>query len=588
MSIPGRSELVALSENGKLIHSFLQDEWGFLYGAQQEQLVRSLSTLHNDKIIDVLSALHSADLAQLGNWQQSRGQLILIDTITRLDISAKELISALQKLSPAGPALVDGKVAVAAWCEFSDNRPLELLELYALSKDELYEISFVSVAIRMGIKSDSKFFIERAYELLSCGDAGGKKEAVYGLYSVDLQGAGLWQRLIQAFGDALDVCDEPELQSALLKTSFSLFNNVPEDVRHDVESLVLRIWSPESSVQVDEVVRALAFGFDEMRPEFRLRLLSMLKSAEVSPFNVSILDIALSRFFKSGDVLQVRGIIEFFLRKFELEVKFAHFDSVIRSINSSAVAELNDWTVAWLRSGDFLFGKALDESLIESFESQHIFEIDFESYRLADAEYGFIARKSIAAFFLKPKTVASLIISLARSANDNVRDELEALLFTAVLINYPSLADSMLETMAEHEGERASDLIKGALRKIKSYLDGVARAGNPSELRPSEREYQLEWQRSSDEMNDAMRNARRGSFISQIATESLILYGNGMVSWVPEGDKNVTENLKDSSRRIETAMTSFTHSMQIPRQQLLDPVGLDKMLLSYITEKSPV
>jgi hypothetical protein len=77
-------------------------------------------------------------------------------------------------------------------------------------------------------------------------------------------------------------------------------------------------------------------------------------------------------------------------------------------------------------------------------------------------------------------------------------------------------------------------------------------------------------------MSDAMRKARKKSIFAQIATESVILYGKRVVSWI--------KSPGDEPRRIETEMGSISTSVEVPRIDIVDPVGLQLMLFSFRAE----
>jgi hypothetical protein len=89
----------------------------------------------------------------------------------------------------------------------------------------------------------------------------------------------------------------------------------------------------------------------------------------------------------------------------------------------------------------------------------------------------------------------------------------------------------------------------------------------------------LEWERHSDAMTEAMRAARKKSIFAQIATESLMLYGDRSVSWVSFAD--------ETPKRMETELASFGTSFEMPRIDIVDPIGLQLMLLNFRAESPP-
>ncbi|WP_440073324.1 hypothetical protein [Pseudomonas fragariae (ex Marin et al. 2024)] len=588
MSGPNRNEIISLADSGGLIKSILADQWGFIYGKEQEEFVGLLVFLHTEGLIDLLSALNDQDFVLLEGWQQSRGVLFLREALGKLNISAKTLLSALEILDEGDSVPSLSREAVECWCGSDDKRSEELLALHKEDVTYYSKFCILSTALGAAIKVGHLRFMSAAYEYLRSGDVSEKKEVVWAFYGISLPDLGKWRELITAIDKALQLNAGEELSHAIVRTVFSWFKTAPKDIIPELEALIATSWMPSSPGHLEEASRALAFEFDQLGEQFRIDLLLKLQYVDFKIINIHVLDLVLERFIKKSYTILVREFVESFLVRSNFEFHLAHFDSVVRQLNSGLSSDLESWVFAWLRSGNFQLCKELDEGLFGTHEHQHIFDIDLSQHNFSEQEYGFIARKSVVAFFLKPKTIASMIISLARHASPSVRDDLQDLLFSAVLINYPSLAGSMLDAKAEDQNELAADVIKVALGQLQSYLQGVRKRANIMELRPSEREYQLEWQRHSDEMNDAMREARRGSFLSNLVTERLILHGNGMVSWIQANPSDVnTDQGISTSTRIETPMASFSHSMEMPRQMVLDPVGLDRMLLTFINERSP-
>ena len=80
-------------------------------------------------------------------------------------------------------------------------------------------------------------------------------------------------------------------------------------------------------------------------------------------------------------------------------------------------------------------------------------------------------------------------------------------------------------------------------------------------------------------MAEAWRAARKKSIFAEIATESLILYGTRTVSWFRDHT--------DEQRRIETPMGNISHSFEMPRVEIVDPMGLQMMLLHFRGEDRP-
>jgi hypothetical protein len=85
-----------------------------------------------------------------------------------------------------------------------------------------------------------------------------------------------------------------------------------------------------------------------------------------------------------------------------------------------------------------------------------VFAIDFARFALAEAEFAYLARKTIAFFFLKPLIMASFLTSLLRYSPSGPAAEIEELLFDPILINYLGVARKHVETVAADASDPAA------------------------------------------------------------------------------------------------------------------------------------
>jgi hypothetical protein len=175
--------------------------------------------------------------------------------------------------------------------------------------------------------------------------------------------------------------------------------------------------------------------------------------------------------------------------------------------------------------------------------------------------------------------MVSLLTSLLRTASMAAAIKVEELLIDPVLRNYERASREYLVSVADDANDSAAVMARRVLDAHDIYLEGLNAPGRVPELHPSEHERQLEWERRTDSMSDAMRKARKDSIFTQIATESMMLYGNRAVSWIGlPGEK---------PHRIETQLGSVSTSFEMPRVDIVDPIGLQLMLLTFQSEEPP-
>jgi hypothetical protein len=354
---------------------------------------------------------------------------------------------------------------------------------------------------------------------------------------------------------------------------------------------------------------------------------------------ISLLDIGLRRFIEAGRADLARTFLENIIER-RPDIGVGHFHSVVSTLRDGDEQVLTDWIIRWLLSGEIRLLNILRDDLFDLGFSSRWFDIECRKFDLKPNDYGYLARKTIAVFFTVPKIMTSILVSLLRSVPAETREELESLLVDPVLVNYSATVREFLIPIAGHHldsvhpvppgdnltkadqndnnqtynnqpsaappksaqsanaptpnepvnddqprnhaspPDAAQESARRVIRGVDDYLAALQTVGRINELHPSERERQSEWQRRSDEMGAAMKQARANSPFHGVISESLLLYGTHSVSWVPDLDEG-------PPRRLEMPLTNVGHSIEIPREEVIDPLGLSFMLFRFTTETRP-
>lgn len=175
--------------------------------------------------------------------------------------------------------------------------------------------------------------------------------------------------------------------------------------------------------------------------------------------------------------------------------------------------------------------------------------------------------------------MAAVLASLLRSAPNSVVEDIVELLVDPVLRNYSGVGDKHLASVIADDTDPATPHVRTAVERHEAYLDGLKSIGTVPELRPSERQRTMEWHRHADQMNESFRAARKKSIFADLVSESTLLYGTRSVSYLQQGP--------ETPRRFEVPLSSFGYSMEVPRIDIVDPVGLQQMLMAFKRESRP-
>ncbi|NWA28555.1 hypothetical protein HX866_27065 [Pseudomonas gingeri] len=586
MTVPTRADIVAEAERGTLLDAIFRNFWGCSY-QDYDALTDVLADAHNDGEVELLNVLEPCALDLFHGHVREHGRQIYGRLLGKLNTPAASILFAFDALYEAdNVGSVVATDALGVWCSVSPERPLELLKLIDDEFPSAAKYHSLAIAIRCGLRVDSAYFSDRAYEFLVSGSELQRIDVIRALISVSFVENDEWIRVLGVFQSSLTRETSEEVRSALLKTALSWFQSAPVVHAETIHDLVTQATAPTSSKVAREVAYALAFNFKGFDITVRESLLSVLYSINPDVDTLNLIDLALTHFIEEGSAEHARNYIETLVLRDGKKFSFSHFDSVIQGLRDDKPKQLDEWVVSWLMSGEYALCRELNDGLFDG-EDEHRFQIDFTQFRLAELDYGFVARKAIAAFFSKPMNIATLMVSLGRSASFAQINELRGLLFDPVLINYPSLAEKYLRSVADDKEDKASPMVRHALARLDDYLSGIEKIGFVPEFQPSERERQIEWQLRSDSMADAMRKGTKHSFLADFVSHRVLLYGNGMVSWVKDLSASVQQGGRPSLplRRIEVELKTYSRQFELPREEILDPAGLRSTLLNFKLER---
>ena len=206
------------------------------------------------------------------------------------------------------------------------------------------------------------------------------------------------------------------------------------------------------------------------------------------------------------------------------------------------------------------------------------FDIDLSEFSLDGPTVLFLCEKIIGYLLSHRPCASALLLSCFRAISSDHARQLEDTVLTCFLINHPSAIDWFKEHVSS--ADQAHAMVKRLERRVNSYLKGLGKHGICSAFRPSEREYRYQQYKQLDLMQGIQRDALRGSIVSQIAHQSVVLYGTGTIYYMHTNDES-------GPHRQEAPFGSFQQTIEIPRLTVFDPVGLDFALSRFRAEPPP-
>ena len=243
-------------------------------------------------------------------------------------------------------------------------------------------------------------------------------------------------------------------------------------------------------------------------------------------------------------------------------------------ISNERSGVLGLYVVSMLLTGKPRVCRAANELLLLNEDAEDL-DIDLSDLSLDGPTILFLCRKVIGYCLSNRSGSAALILSCMRAISDDCSIELERTVFFYFLINYPVAIDWFEEHVSTEDP--AQTMVTRLSNDLRTYLAGIRECGVCKAFWPSERQRRLQDYRQMDMWRTIQRDAYEGSIASYIAQKSTVLYGTGSIIYLYIGDESVP-------RRQVSSFASHRHEMEIPRLEVLDPVGIDSDILRFQSE----
>jgi hypothetical protein len=302
------------------------------------------------------------------------------------------------------------------------------------------------------------------------------------------------------------------------------------------------------------------------------RALATLQATPLeNPGTVRILDMALHHFVGTPRESLALDFLTEKLRDGMLNLE--NFGTTAHSLRRGDPEQFYRLVVRWLLSGSIPLCNAVND-LVGS-DKEQAFDTTAAPLALSPVQHVFLCRKAIGYLFIKPVVCCSIIISVLRAATPEAAEEIAELLFDPLLLNYGGKAKDYLKLLPATDP--AYPFVQTALAKEGAFHKELDVVGTIKELHPSDYQRDVVWQRGRDEMWAAQKLAAKSSLLHSLVHRSAILYGKRTLTYVC--DPNGTR------RAIAMDLKSVGTSYELPRHEILDPVGLDYMLRVFGVEK---
>jgi hypothetical protein len=558
--ILSETEIIAQAHSGALVTDLSNWEHD---GNQPDSLLNKCVALHNNAKIDLLHLLETPQFNALERSDFFAFQYAFCLAIPRIEASPERMMQAVKLLVEKGTgdlAQNHPNGSLLQWCTADPTRATRIVEL--AEQDHALAIHSLTFALQALADVDLSRSIAKKYSderRLSAISALGRIKP-----PSDLEAEQSATLLISYMGPG---SGEDTRGNALL-AFFAICENVPP-LAEILLAKAIAAATMDATVMtlmaLSQAVFAHTNVFDRESLEISLNALTSLPASD--PRVPHLLDNALTAVIKSPNSDLATTFVTTLLRSPNSALSLKELKQVRNRLASSDRNRLYQLVSRWLLSGDNRLGDAAS-SLIDANHEDVPFDAHAKGLELTNREQLHLCHKAIGYLFHKPVTTCSILVSVLRDVDSAVTDQVIGLLFDPLLINYGGAAKKYLTDIPA--SDPAKELVGKALDRERDYIAGLNATGRIAELHPSEYQRSLVRRHIHDSIAAAHKKAEKKSVLLTLARRSTLLYGKRSITYVtdPSGE----------TRAVRMDLKQISTSVELPRMQILDPVGLDYML----------
>ena len=285
------------------------------------------------------------------------------------------------------------------------------------------------------------------------------------------------------------------------------------------------------------------------------------------------IDRACSTLLEEGHFNALSQLVKELVRKSNGEVGFADFPSYRNELLSKMPGRLGKTVISCFLEGNTHICSSLSAQFDVLGMEWIKLEILEEHLPVQPVDQAFLCRKAVGFFFFRPVTAASVLVAVLRHGNNQVADQVLALLYDPLLLSYRGDLLDYLEEVMEGSTEPGVMRLNEVMARIREHMKGLEGIEHLVELQPSESRRQIERVRHTQKMTKAMDEAEKKSIFHGLMATQHLIYGTTSSFFMQDPD--------GSGRFVSTKMGSHSVSVEYPQLAIFDPEGLEMMLFYY-------
>lgn len=541
-------------------------------------LTSDLAAVHNEGLINVVEAFSHLESPSTAGHAFFVLQRVLEEVLPELDAPVREVMRCVLHLHQAAGA--DGRIlgAFREFCSRQAERAKEALAEIEVNPNLLADL--LAPTLIAGSHIDPLFYLDETVRLSQHQNPEIGRRAMFALGRLHMTEDA------RQTGSALSMVEQTvktETDDGLLASAVrSAFRLLRQD-------------SPNEPRYIAAIASALARG-----DEYTLHAASEILGYETADVSLELLDVLLAYLTRLGPsnkgtldnidygiahLLQghhpergLQFLEELFLAQPE-ELTLESLDSTIRAIRDQPALR-NKALTRWLLRGTTSLRDGLD-SIVDGPHPDDSLEFELDPKELDpsdDLKLIFVARKAIGYLFLKPKSVASFLVSLMEhSTSGRALEALRDLLFDPMLLNFTGSLNDYVKQRAKTRRGKVKKALRHSLRSVEKYLDDLKSTSDAPALRPSEAQREAYHRHFSQIMTASLKEAQAQSALLQLFPKTVLLYGRKAIYYM--------HGIEGGPSRMEVLLHGHRTEFEVPRMTILDPCGLELMLRRFRFER---
>lgn len=567
-----KARLLTASEEGEDLLALISEIYVQEIHSKEKVLPVALSKLHNSNVIDIIKILRGIDKDSCGkNFFSILNSFE--SALPALDSRVEDVLHCLVHLKQqAGrDTSINGiYIAFERYCSKELQRSRDSIELILAQSELNTYASFLSNSI-LAYNSD---YVAEAIQIIESLIANRnevvRNQAYFSLSRLNVDETkenAIWELISSNAISENDNCCRASLLRAIL-----CFGEKHPSYWLKINALLITFLERRSA-EILYILSEIA-AFQRFDPPESIMHLVVKQLTNVSSEQKNIIDNIdhfLVRAVERGESCLAIELLESILVK---GVKFKSLDYFSNELINKHHELRNHIVTKWLLSGEIPLCRSIMD-LIHDATGKRI-ELKAEM-ALLDNEVKklFVSRKVIGWLFTTPIAAASFILSISEFSSLNTIKKLEEILYYPLLLSYPGELKRFFQSLINNDIQK--HLSKRLLAQHDSYCADIEGVFKISELKAPSENLSVYWKDVEKNMQKAHEEASKFSFIQMLAKTQILLYGNSSVYYMHQSEGKPI--------RQEMQMHTFSHSTEMPRLNVLDPVSLDFCLITWRCEK---